>query len=166
MLYLDFYIPYSIVSVAAVTSGRVICVGKHSIPYDENEVKIADKIFSPLLCENCNTTAERVHLMNNGLQLVFNLTYDDASKIPTLSNEPLQGKGKYCLHGVNFNWLFTTPDDWAWYDIKFPAELHITFYNGKHKDFKTAVNANEGIAILSMRFRVSEEGVGSTNPIP
>lgn len=142
--------------LAAITAGRVVCVGKHDIPYDEMEVKFENKTFAPLLCENCNELIESMVLVNNGVHLVFNITYGDASKIPTLSNGPLRGKGKYRFHGIHFNWLYRTPNEWAWNDVKFPAELHITFFNMRYGNFEAAVNADEGIAILSMIFHVSK----------
>lgn len=143
--------------LAAITSGRVVCAGKHIIPYDEVEVQIENKTFSPLLCENCDEHMQSITLVNNGEHLVFNISYGDTNKIPTLSNGPLRGKGKYRFQGIHFNWIYKTPDDWSWNDVKFPAELHITFYNMKYGNFEAAVNANEGLAILSIIFHVGKE---------
>lgn len=136
----------------------MVCAGKHIVPYTREGVKIANKTFTPLRCDNCDEIAERVMISNNGVQLEFNLTYSDVNKIPTLSNGPLQGKGKYRLYGINFNWIINTPDEWSWNDVGFPGELHITFYNTKYRNFESAVEKNEGITILSMTFRVSGRG--------
>ncbi|XP_061387903.1 carbonic anhydrase 3-like, partial [Musca vetustissima] len=142
---------------AAITSGRVICAGKHFVPYYEDEVKFENKTFPPLLCENCDELIERTVVINNGKQVVFDVTYSDTKKIPTLRNGPLLGKGKYRLHGINFNWLYSAPDEWSWSNVSFPAELHITFYSLKYGNFEAAVNSNEGITILSMIFNVRKQ---------
>lgn len=88
-----------------------MCIGKYEVPYDAEDLVIKNKLFSPMLCENCDELAERVVLINNGDQLIFNVTFSDSSKIPTLSNGPLRGKGKYRFHGVNFNWRQEVPDE-------------------------------------------------------
>lgn len=130
-----------------------MCIGKYEVPYDAEDFVIKNKLFSPMLCENCDELAESVVLINNGDQLIFNVTFSDSSKIPTLSNGPLRGKGKYRFHGVN--WRQEVPDEWSWNNVSsFPAELHITFYSLKYRNFEEAVEKNEGIAILSMMFRV------------
>ncbi|XP_073821518.1 carbonic anhydrase 2-like [Musca autumnalis] len=170
-MYLKFYkrilfyiafqqIVFNIAVKAAVTSGRTVCNGKYIRPYNDDEedeeIEIVNKTFSPLLCENCNETSLYTILTNNGRQLLINMTYNSSYSIPLLSNGPLEGKGKYRVHGINFNWLYRTPAEWSWHDVMFPAELHILFFNMKYKDFETAVNANEGVAILSMIFHVNQ----------
>ncbi|XP_073822345.1 carbonic anhydrase 2-like [Musca autumnalis] len=140
-----------VMSVAFVPI-RTRCDGKHTLPLRNPQIR--DKLFSQLLCHNCNATSKGTILTNDGDWLVIDLIYDKEEHIPSLSNGPMKGKGTYRFKQINFNWIGKTNEIWDFNDVKFPAELHVVFYNPKYGEYTEAVKHNDAVAILSMAFRV------------
>lgn len=132
---------------------RMRCDGKHTLPLQNREVK--DRLFPPVLCENCNESAQQIILTNDGDILLIDLVYDNTKHIPTLHDGPLKDNGTYRFQQIYFNWIETTrEEEWDFNDVNFPAELHIVFYNTKYASYAQAFEKDEAVVILSMRFRV------------
>ncbi|XP_058987722.1 carbonic anhydrase 2 [Musca domestica] len=99
--------------------------------------------------------------MNNGHQLLIKMMYRDTHNVPTLVGGMLEDKGTYRFKEIYFSWLFETPEEWSFNEVNFPAELHIVFYHTKYGDLENALNADEGIAVLCIGFRVRRHNTPS-----
>uniref|UniRef100_A0A1I8PIL8 carbonic anhydrase n=1 Tax=Stomoxys calcitrans TaxID=35570 RepID=A0A1I8PIL8_STOCA len=82
--------------------------------------------------------------------------FDEFKKTPTITDGPLEGKGTYRFYHMYFHWLTKTPDEWGFNNVSFPAELHLVFYNIKYGSYDKAMEKHEGIAALSISFRVRD----------
>lgn len=88
-------------NVYTAQSEDITCIGKYVPPYANIEIK--DKLFSPLLCENCDQKPEYTVLMNNGHQLLIKMMYRDTHNVPTLVGGILEDKGTYRFKEIYFS---------------------------------------------------------------
>lgn len=106
------------------------------------------------MCQNCDESADFVTLANNGQQLLIHLIYGDETKIPKLSRGPMETKGQFRFEFAYFNFRRSMPDEWGFNNVSFPAELHLVFYSDKYTNYTRALEKHNGIAVVSMGFRV------------
>ncbi|XP_044250401.1 carbonic anhydrase 1-like [Drosophila takahashii] len=146
------------------------CSGKHQSPTSSDLINAVDKEFPKLELLNFNTTPRTLQVSNNGHTVLVKMTFDK-DKVPTVRGGPLAEEAPlgYQFEQFHFYWgdNNTIGSDDLFYSQASPFELHVVLRNLEYRDFASALDKDNGIAVMAFLFQigsVSDRGYeGLTN---
>lgn len=128
-------------------SSAAKCFAKHSRPLDETTLQIQIRHFEPFAFDNFDIAPDKAIMRNTGNMLLIDLDYNGDIP-PTIYGGAVAEFGNYSLARVSWYWLEKSQPKYDFHQIKFPAELHLIFFNAKNKNLpRAAVRKNSVIAL-------------------
>jgi len=142
-----------------------LCAGEHQSPIEIITRAVEDDDSVGNISLNNYDLVRNASLVNNGHTISFQLGVE-ASLTPNISGGHLQDK-KFIFQQAHWHWstLSHRGSEHHIDGVKDPMELHLVHMNTKYPNLTEAFNHTDGVAVLALLYKVSEDDNMDIQPI-